>query len=426
MPAVKGRLQRRRLLGHPDHRRQWPKGLSERARYASTCSDSGSASLGWGFGGGGRSHDRYVHLHREHRRVKTLFQMSSDPQTEIDQSLAAIRSAYRQQFDAATTEQQLRDANARYLGKKGELSALLKRLGALPAEARKAVGAQVNAVKTEVEQAFDARLTALARAQRQASLTGRPFDLTLAGRVPMRRGHVHPIMQARDDLLGIFRDLGFVVASGPEVELEENNFTKLAFPPDHPATDMQDSFWIGPGVLLRTHTSNVQIREMTTNKPPLAVVSAGAVYRRDDDVTHSPMFHQIEGFMVDEHVNFAHLKGVLTTFAHRLYGENLPVRFRPSYFPFVEPGAEVDVGCVFCVQADGRRAGCRMCKGTGWMEVLGCGMIHPEVFENCGIDPERYTGFAFGLGIERVAILRYGIPDIRLFYENDPRFLAQF
>jgi phenylalanyl-tRNA synthetase alpha chain len=178
-------------------------------------------------------------------------------------------------------------------------------------------------------------------------------------------------------------------------------------------------------VLLRTHTSNVQIREMTGRTPPLAIVSAGAVYRRDDDVTHSPMFHQIEGFMVDRDVSFAHLKGVLTAFAQRLYGD-VPVRFRPSYFPFVEPGAEVDIGCVFCAQPDGSRAGCRICKGTGWIEILGCGMIHPKVFEFCGIDSELYTGFAFGLGIERVAMLRYGIPDIRLLFENDPRFLAQF
>jgi phenylalanyl-tRNA synthetase alpha chain len=179
-------------------------------------------------------------------------------------------------------------------------------------------------------------------------------------------------------------------------------------------------------VLLRTHTSSVQIRQMSAFRPPLAVVSAGACYRRDDDITHSPMFHQIEGFLVDELVSFAHLKGVLTAFARRLYGEQVPVRFRPSYFPFVEPGAELDVGCVFCAGADGARAGCRVCKHTGWMEVLGCGMVHPLVLENCGIDPERYTGFAFGMGIERVAMLRYGIPDIRMLYENDPRFLAQF
>jgi phenylalanyl-tRNA synthetase alpha chain len=230
----------------------------------------------------------------------------------------------------------------------------------------------------------------------------------------------------RDELLGIFKDLGFVVATGPEVEAEENNFTKLAFPPDHPATDMQDSFWIGPGVLLRTHTSNVQIREMSRHPPPMAIVSAGAVYRRDDDITHSPMFHQIEGFLVDEHVSFSELKGVLTAFAERLYGPGTPTRFRPSYFPFVEPGAELDVGCAFCRDESGKSQGCRVCKFTGWLEVLGCGMIHPDVFKNCGIDPEKYTGFAFGMGIDRVAMLKFGIPSIKLLFENDPRFLSQF
>lgn len=349
----------------------------------------------------------------------------SDVQQEIEQSLQAIRTSFAERFASAGTEQQLREANAKLLGKKGELTALLKRLGSVPAESRKQVGAQVNALKTEVEAAFEQALRAIATAQRQAELNASRYDLTLPGRVPVRVGHVHPIVQARDDMLAIFQDLGFVVASGPEVELEANNFTKLGFPPDHPATDMQDSFWVGPETLLRTHTSNVQVREMTSHQPPLAVVSAGAVYRRDDDLTHSPMFHQIEGFIVDENVSFAHLKGVLTAFAQRLYGE-VPVRFRPSYFPFVEPGAELDVGCVFCRRPDGTRAGCRVCKGTGWLEVLGCGMIDPVVFEHCGIDAERYTGFAFGLGVERVAMLRYGIPNIRMFFDNDPRFLAQF
>ncbi|MBI5536948.1 MAG: phenylalanine--tRNA ligase subunit alpha [Deltaproteobacteria bacterium] len=350
----------------------------------------------------------------------------ADALHDIDQGLDGIRTTYRQQLEAASTEQQLRDANAKILGKKGELTAVLKQMGSLAPEMRKQVGARVNALKTEVEQAFEQRLAALARAQREAELHARPFDLSLPGRVPVHHGHVHPIIQTRDELLSIFKDLGFVIAQGPEVELEENNFSKLAFPPDHPATDMQDSFWVSDGVLLRTHTSNMQIREMSTHKPPMAIVSAGVVYRRDDDVTHSPMFHQIEGFLVDENVTFAHLKGVLTAFAQRLYGADLKVRFRPSYFPFVEPGAEMDVACVFCRRPDGTHAGCRTCKGTGWMEVLGCGMIHPAVFENCGIDPERYTGFAFGLGIERVSMLRYGIPDIRLLFENDPRFLAQF
>jgi phenylalanyl-tRNA synthetase alpha chain len=350
----------------------------------------------------------------------------SDPVRAIEDGLAALGTRFQGAFAAATTEHALRAEHAKVLGKKGELTAVLALMRNVPAADRPSVGAKVNAFKEGVERAFTERQRELLRQARQVELTARPFDLTLPGRLEPARGHAHPIAQVRDDLLAIFRDLGFVVAAGPEVELEENNFTKLAFPPDHPATDMQDSFWIGPGVLLRTHTSNVQIREMSTHSPPMAIVSAGAVYRRDDDMTHSPMFHQIEGFLVDEHVSFAELKGVLTAFAERLYGPGTPVRFRPSYFPFVEPGAEVDVGCVFCKASDGSRRGCRVCKHTGWIEILGCGMIHPDVFRHTGIDPERYTGFAFGMGIDRVAMLRYGIPNIRLLFENDPRMLAQF
>jgi phenylalanyl-tRNA synthetase alpha chain len=352
--------------------------------------------------------------------------LSENAATEIEEGLKKLGESFRATFAAATTEQALRDAHAKVLGKKGDLTQLLRRMGAVPADARKSVGEKVNQLKEEVESSFAERLRSIEQAAREAELNARPYDLTLPGRSPAPRGHLHPLTRVRDDILTAFHDLGFVIASGPEVELEENNFTKLGFPPDHPATDMQDSFWVGPGVLLRTHTSTVQIREMLAHKPPLAVVSAGAVYRRDDDITHSPMFHQVEGFLVDEKVTFAELKGVLTAFAERLYGPKTPVRFRPSYFPFVEPGAEVDIGCVFCVKPDGTREGCRLCKHTGWIEILGCGMIHPVVFENTGIDPERYSGFAFGIGVERVAMLRYDIPDIRLMFENDPRFLAQF
>jgi phenylalanyl-tRNA synthetase alpha chain len=352
--------------------------------------------------------------------------VSDDAAAEIEEGLEKLGASFREAFAAATTEPSLRVAHARVRGKKGDLTQLLRRMGAVPASEKKRVGERVNQIRDEVEAEFQKRLVAIETAARDAELRARPYDLTLPGRSPAPRGHLHPLTRVRRDILSAFRDLGFAIASGPEVELEDYNFTKLGFPPDHPATDMQDSFWIRPGVLLRTHTSNVQIREMLANKPPLAVVSAGTVYRRDDDVTHSPMFHQVEGFLVDEKVSFAELKGVLTAFAERIYGPKTPVRFRPSYFPFVEPGAEVDVGCVFCVQPDGTRAGCRLCKHTGWIEILGCGMIHPVVFENTGIDAERYSGFAFGMGVERVAMLRYDIPDIRLMFENDPRFLAQF
>jgi len=360
-----------------------------------------------------------------------------NPVAAIEEGLAALGSQYRDTFDESADEQTLRDAYAKILGKKkGALTRVLALMRHVPGKERAPVGAKVNTFKQEVEKAFEGRLAAIANEQRQADLQARPFDLTLPGRLALGRGHLHPVMQTRDDLLDIFRDLGFSVVPGPEVELEENNFTKLAFPPDHPATDMQDTFWVdtfgpkneplGGSVLLRTHTSNTQIRVMSERRPPMAVVSAGAVYRRDDDLTHSPMFHQIEGFLVDENVSMGDLKGVLTAFAEALYGKGIPLRLRPSYFPFVEPGAEVDIGCVFCSEEDGTRESCKVCKQTGWVEVLGCGMIHPEVFESCGIDPERYTGYAFGFGIERIAMLRYGIPSIKLLFDNDPRFLAQF
>ncbi len=358
--------------------------------------------------------------------------MADELLQEIETGLAAVGDEYRARFAAAVSEPELRQVKAELLGKKGTLTQVLKAMGRIPAEHRRAAGERVNAVRAEVEAAFEARLLELRAAARRAELDATPYDLSLPGRLPSGRGHRHPISLVKDEVLDIFRSLGFEVAWGPEVERDVNNFTKLAFPPDHPATDMQDTFWVGVAgahegmrALLRTHTSTVQVREMTTHEPPLAIVSGGAVYRRDDDVTHSPMFHQIEGFLIGEGVSFAQLKGVLTAFIHRLYGER-PVRFRPSYFPFVEPGAEADVACVFCDEESGSRSSCRVCKGTGWLEILGCGMVHPQVLAHCQIDSERYTGFAFGLGVERVAMLRYGIPDIRVLYENDPRFLAQF
>jgi len=345
---------------------------------------------------------------------------------QIDAALEALRQGYPARFATARTEQELRDENAKVSGKKGELTAILSMLRDVAPDVRKSVGARVNLLKQEVLAAFEAQLGRIARARRDADLSARPFDLSLPGRSLAPLGHKHPISIVREEIVDVFRDLGFAVHDGPEVELEENNFTKLGFPPDHPATDMQDSFWTTSGHLLRTHTSNVQVRAMSTHEPPMAFIAPGAVYRRDNDVTHSPMFHQVEGFLVDEGVTFAELKGVLTEFVQRLYGKDTPVRFRPSYFPFTEPSAEVDIGCVFCKQPDGRRTGCGMCKGSTWIEVLGSGMIHPVVLEHCNIDPEKYTGFAFGIGVERVAILRYGVPDIRMLFENDPRLLSQF
>jgi phenylalanyl-tRNA synthetase alpha chain len=360
---------------------------------------------------------------------------TTDPITEessLERNLSALRATFRARFEAAETEQALRDENAKILGKKGDLTAVLKQMGKIPPDARKALGELANAIKQEALAAFEERLQAIASAARSADLLASPFDLTLPGRPPAPIGHPHPISIVRDEIVDVLASLGFAVHDGPEVETEDNNFYKLGFPSDHPATDMQDSFWLrsegrdDAKILLRTHTSNIQIRAMSTHAPPMAFIAPGVVYRRDDDATHSPMFHQIECFLVDRHVTMANLKGVLAEFAERFFGAGTPIRLRPSYFPFVEPGAEVDVGCPFCKRADGSRAGCSVCKRTGFIEILGCGMIHPVVFESCGIDPAEWTGFAFGMGVERVAIVRYGIPDIRLLYENHPRFLAQF
>src|SRR5580692_10887344 len=357
----------------------------------------------------------------------------SQAHSSIERSLSVLRATFRERFEAAATEQALRDENATILGKKGELTAILRQVGSVPASARKAIGESVNVLREDVEAAFDERLTAIARAARDAELSAARLDLTLPGRAPAPLGHAHPISKVRDEIVDVLVSLGFAVHDGPEVELEENNFAKLGFPPDHPATDMQDSFWVkvegapdDARTLLRTHTSNVQVRAMSTHKPPMAFIAPGTTYRRDDDATHSPMFHQIECFLVERNVTMAHLKGVLGEFAERFFGAGTPVRLRPSYFPFVEPGAEVDVGCPFCKLPDGTRPGCSVCKRTGFIEILGCGMIHPVVFESCGIDPEKWSGFAFGMGLERVACVRYGIPDMRLLFENDPRFLAQF
>lgn len=350
----------------------------------------------------------------------------NDPTTAIDKALCDLREVFGPRFRAAVSEQALRDENAKILGKKGELTLILRMLGQAPPASRKAIGEKVNALKQEVEAGFEACLRELRLRERAADLSAPPFDLTLPGRELAPRGHKHPIAIVREEVVAVFRQLGFAVFDGPEIETEGNNFTRLGFPPDHPATDMQDSFWTESGHLLRTHTSNIQVRAMMSQKPPMAFIAPGTVYRRDDDATHSPMFHQIEAFLIDKHVTLAHLKGVLGEFAERMYGPNTPIRLRPSYFPFVEPGAEVDVGCVFCKQPDGTRKGCNLCKHTGFIEILGCGMIHPVVFENCGIDPEEWSGFALGMGLERIAMLRYGIPNIKLMFENDPRFLSQF
>lgn len=308
----------------------------------------------------------------------------------------------------------------RYLGRKGEVASLLKELGSLSPEERKKAGEAINAVKARLEEAFDARVASLEAAGRADRLQRERIDVTLPGRT-MRPGRMHPVTQVMEEIEEIFSGLGFDVAEGPEVELDYYNFEALNLPKDHPARDMQDTFYVSDEVLLRTHTSPVQIRVMEKERPPLRVIAPGTVYRRDSDITHTPMFHQVEGFMVDKGVTFSNLKGVLTHFLHSLFGDKTDIRFRPSFFPFTEPSAEIDIRCVIC-----GGSGCRVCKGSGWLEILGAGMIHPEVFRSVKYDPEEYTGFAFGLGIERIAMLKFGIEDIRMFFENDLRFLRQF
>lgn len=353
------------------------------------------------------------------------------------EQLEALERGAREAIERAGDERSLEDLRVRFLGKKGELSQVLRAMGGLAPEERPRVGEVANRVKAEVEALLDRARGALEERRLDAELAGPPIDPTVPARRLLPRGHRHPITRATEEISAIFSRLGYEVANGPEIELDFYNFEALNIPADHPARDMQDTFYVEestlrhgvePGtVLLRTHTSPVQIRSMRRiGQPPVRIICPGRVYRSDYDQTHSPMFHQVEGLCVDEGITFADLKGTLAAFARAYFGPGTRTRFRPSYFPFVEPGAEVDVGCTFCRQADGRRAGCRLCKHTGWIEILGCGMIHPVVFEHTGIDPTRYSGFAFGIGIERVAMLRYDVPDIRLLFENDPRFLAQF
>jgi len=319
-------------------------------------------------------------------------------------------------------EQAIRAAQAQFLGKKGQVSEVMKELGRLPPADRPLVGQAANRVKDAIAAAVEARLAALVAARRTADLARR-LDVTLPGR-PAGGGHLHLLTQVRLELVEIFAELGFAVAEGPQVETDWHTFEALAIPKDHPARDMQDTFYVADEIVLRTHTSPVQIRTMQGHKPPIRIVAPGVVYRRDDDATHSPMFTQIEGLVVDEGVRVSDLKGVLLHFVNRFFaglGGKLDVRLRPSYFPFVEPGVEIDMSCGFC-----RGAGCRLCKGSGWIEIGGAGMVDPDVFAHVGIDSERYTGFAFGMGIERMAMLRHGVTDIKLYYEGDLRFLDQF
>jgi phenylalanyl-tRNA synthetase alpha chain len=321
---------------------------------------------------------------------------------------------------AAGDEAGLEAVRVRLLGKKGALTEQLKGLGKLPAQARPEAGARINAAKQALETAIEARRAAIARETIDRELSAGRIDVTLPGRGG-RAGSVHPITRTRLRIEEIFQRAGFDLAQGPEVEDDFHNFEALNIPPDHPARAMHDTFYFGDGRLLRTHTSPVQIRAMRKSAPPLRLISPGRVYRRDSDQTHTPMFHQIEGLLVDEGVSFANLKAMLRRFVSQFFERPLEIRLRPSYFPFTEPSAEVDCQCVFC-----SGSGCRVCKQTGWLEVLGCGVVHPKVLAHSGIDTERYSGYAFGMGIERLAMLRYDVTDIRQYFENDLRFLAQF
>lgn len=320
-------------------------------------------------------------------------------------------------LEIADDPSELEKIRVTYLGKKGQLTSIMKNVGGLPKSERPEAGKLANIIKSNISKGFEeARDRIVTGKADQAAF----LDVTLPGREPLR-GHLHPITLVIKEMCQIFARMGFTVVKGPNVELDYYNFEALNFPKDHPARDMQDTLYVSENVVLRTHTSNMQVRIMEAQKPPLSVIAPGKVYRRDSDVSHTPMFHQLEGFLVDKDVSFGDLKGTLTSFAHQMFGRGTALRFRPSFFPFTEPSAEVDIQCVLC---GGK--GCRTCSHTGWLEILGSGMIDPEVFRFVGYDPEVYSGFAFGMGFERIAMLKYGIDDIQLFFRNDMRFLRQF
>jgi phenylalanyl-tRNA synthetase alpha chain len=340
-----------------------------------------------------------------------------------DHQISAITEEGLKALSDAKSESDLLSAKGIFFGKKGTLSEIMKGLSGLPIDERKQVGAAANEARQKLESAFDARLAEIRERERKVRDAAGQVDVTLPGRIPPV-GHRHPISRTMADIVGVFNRLGFSTHLGPEIERDYYNFEALNFPADHPAREMQDTFFMdGPSsdLLLRTHTSPIQIRTMQSARPPVRVVAPGAVYRCDSDITHSPMFHQVEGFAVDKHVTFSDLKGLLTEFCGMMFGERKPLRFRPSFFPFTEPSAEVDIQCVIC-----GGNGCRVCKDSGWLEILGCGMIDPAVFGFVDYDPDIYSGFAFGMGVERIAMLRHGIGDIRLFFETDLRFLSRF
>ncbi len=339
----------------------------------------------------------------------------------IKETLEKIKEEAVAELESIESVQALESFRVKYLGKKGSLTAVLKGMGSLSPEERPIVGQCANEVRTVIEEKLEATRVQLAQKLENMKLAAETVDVTMPGRAP-ELGKKHPLTTVLDDLKDIFVGMGFSIVEGPEVELDYYNFEALNLPPDHPARDTQDTFYINDSVVLRTQTSPVQVRVMEKQKPPIRIISPGRVYRSDAvDATHSPVFHQVEGLVIDEGITMADLKGTLEVFVKKLYGDDTRLRFRPHHFPFTEPSAEVDISCFNC---GGK--GCRVCKGEGWIEILGCGMVHPKVLANCNIDPEKYSGFAFGIGLERVTMFRYDIDDLRLFYENDIDFLKQF
>ncbi len=335
----------------------------------------------------------------------------------MESELQRLKAEAEEALQAVSDREALEEFRVRFLGRKGLLSSTMKQLGQVPKEDRPRLGQLANTIKKDVEALFQDKKEVL---ESGGGKVAEDVDLSLPGR-SLPFGKLHPVTQVMEEICAVFEGMGFAVAEGPDVETDHYNFEALNIPKHHPARDMHDTFYVSDSILLRTHTSPMQARIMENQEPPLRYIAPGKVYRCDSDITHTPMFHQVEGFLVDRRVSFADLKGVLTSFTHRMFKEDLELRFRPSFFPFTEPSAEVDIACVIC-----NGSGCRVCKRTGWLEILGAGLIDPEVLKMVGYDPDEYSGFAFGLGVERIAMLKYGIDDIRLYYENDLRFLGQF
>lgn len=340
----------------------------------------------------------------------------------MEQEIKRIEEKAIAELGSAKLKEALQEIKVKYLGKKGELTKVLRGMGSVPPEQRPKIGQLANHVRTLIESELERRFQVLLEQEKEQQLAADAIDVTLPGRI-VHRGHRHPLAIVLDRIKDIFIAMGFEVAEGPEVEWDYYNFEALNIPKDHPARDMQDSFYVTDEIVLRTHTSPVQVRTMEKTVPhlPVRIIAPGKVFRRDDDATHSPMFHQVEGLLVDKQCTLGDLKGVLLTFARQMFGDDREIRLRPSFFPFTEPSAEVDISCFSC-----KGEGCRICSGTGWLEILGAGMVHPRVLANAGYNPEEVIGFAFGMGIERIAMLKYGIDDMRLLFENDVRFLSQY